>query len=140
MGLKNIVHPEEIFVEEYVYEFESCDYSQWYTFDCDADGVVVITDDNRANYEYCLKNSGTTITDCGIHDRSRWIRKASYGTCDCGRIVRLRGDYGNGIDCDCGRIYNMSGQELAPRSQWDEYMNDGDRYMVSEMNGGYDDY
>jgi hypothetical protein len=44
----------------------------------------------------------------------------AIGKCDCGREVTLDGDYGHGIDCECGRIYNMSGQELAPRSQWEE--------------------
>jgi len=39
------------------------------------------------------------------------------GKCDCGREVLL---YGFTNTCDCGRDYNMSGQLLAPRSQWGE--------------------
>jgi len=37
--------------------------------------------------------------------------------CPCGRTVLCSG-FTN--PCECGRDYNMSGQELAPRSQWGE--------------------
>jgi hypothetical protein len=46
------------------------------------------------------------------------------GTCDCGETVVLDYDNGHGIDCPCGRIYNMSGSQLAPRSQWEERWDD----------------
>lgn len=56
----------------------------------------------------------------GIVERDTSYRTQAHGTCPCGRQVFLEHDYGHGIDCDCGRIYNMSGQELAPRSQWED--------------------
>jgi hypothetical protein len=42
----------------------------------------------------------------------------AVGECEvCGRDVELRGFTNT---CDCGADYNMSGQRLAPRSQWGE--------------------
>lgn len=38
-------------------------------------------------------------------------------TCHCGRKL-LCSHFTN--TCDCGTDYNMSGQRLAPRSQWGE--------------------
>lgn len=52
-----------------------------------------------------------------------WMKPAE-GKCPCGATVELDYDHGHGIDCDCGRIYNMSGQELAPRSQWEDRWDD----------------
>lgn len=41
----------------------------------------------------------------------------AHGVCPCGSTVYLTGFTNT---CDCGRDYNMSGQLLAPRSQWGE--------------------
>lgn len=46
------------------------------------------------------------------------------GTCACGRRIVVEYDDGDGFDCECGRIYNLSGQELRPRAQWEEPMED----------------
>jgi hypothetical protein len=67
-----------------------------------------------------------------------WTEPAT-GTCPCGREVELYRDYGHGIDCRCGRTYNMSGQELAPRSQWDDrYDEDSTGPYWAEF--GHEDY
>ena len=42
---------------------------------------------------------------------------ARYGKCRCGRDVEFS-KFTN--TCECGADYNMSGQQLAPRSQWGE--------------------
>lgn len=42
---------------------------------------------------------------------------ARYVRCECGLSVYLHGFTNT---CECGRDYNMSGQELAHRSQWGE--------------------
>lgn len=44
-------------------------------------------------------------------------RKRKTITCHCGNEVYC-GGFTN--TCDCGADYNMSGQRLAPRSQWGE--------------------
>ena len=41
----------------------------------------------------------------------------SIGLCQCGQEVEL---FSFTNTCKCGRDYNMSGQRLAPRSQWGE--------------------
>lgn len=57
----------------------------------------------------------------------------------CGEPVTLDHDDGMGIECDtCDAIYNLSGERLAPRSNWDEYLSPDDCHMVSEYYGGYD--
>lgn len=43
--------------------------------------------------------------------------KRKVGKCVCGETMTLT-DFTNA--CRCGRDYNMSGQLLAPRSQWGE--------------------
>lgn len=44
------------------------------------------------------------------------------GRCTCGRVIVVEYDEGDGFDCECGRIYNLGGQELRPRSEWEEPM------------------
>jgi hypothetical protein len=56
----------------------------------------------------------------GIREHHHRYTQPAVGRCVCGTNVILDYDHGDGIDCRCGRIYNMSGQELAPRSQWSE--------------------
>lgn len=41
----------------------------------------------------------------------------AVGECECGKDVELHGFTNT---CECGADYNMSGQLLAPRSQWGE--------------------
>lgn len=48
--------------------------------------------------------------------------KRLQGTCPCGAVIVIEYDEGYGWDCDCGRIYNLNGQELRPRSEWEEPM------------------
>ena len=44
--------------------------------------------------------------------------RAVSGTCHCGEIVEL-GHFT--CECDaCGQLYNWCGQELRPRSEWEE--------------------
>lgn len=43
--------------------------------------------------------------------------RRAVGRCSCGREVLLRGFTNT---CECGADYNISGQRLAPRSQWGE--------------------
>jgi len=58
------------------------------------------------------------------------------GECVCGREVML---YSFTNACDCGRDYNMSGQELAPRSQWGEETGESASDILQADND-YDNY
>ena len=138
MALQNIQPSQRVHVERFAHEFRWVDTpGAGFSFPCDSDGNVQLTEFNSENYEFCLNNPNE-INDLGVVDLSFWDTEPAYGICDCGLTVYLDYDYGYGVGCDCGRNYNLSGQELAPKSQWDEYMNDDDFHMVSEMNGGYD--
>jgi len=138
MTLKNIIPSKQVYVERYFHEFRWKDTpGAGFTFPCDKDGNVELTEFNSENYEFCL-SATDEIINLGIEDHSFWDREPANGTCDCFRTVWLDYDNGYGISCECGRTYNLSGQELTPMSQWDEYMNDDDSHMISEMNGGYD--
>lgn len=124
--LDNIVHPKPYLVEDYRLSFEwPHTPGSGYGFECDKNGNVDLENMNPAALE-SLANCLFVfdINFVGIEDYSRVVEDPSHGICDCGRTVYLNYDYGHGIDCDCGRIYNLSGQELAPRSQWEDRWDD----------------
>lgn len=59
-----------------------------------------------------------TVSEGSIVNYGAWHTEPAVGKCNhCGRKVYL---YGFTNTCDCGTDYNMSGQELAHRSQWGE--------------------
>jgi hypothetical protein len=92
-----------------------------FSFPCDEKGEISISKHQRGrdNLAACLtgKVNGKPVTDDGIETyRTRW-KDYALGLCDCGCEVELSGFTNT---CDCGRDYNMSGQLLAPRSQWGE--------------------
>ena len=92
--------------------------SHGWSFSCDSKGVPLASSSSE-NLEKC-QNGTYDVEFQGIVKRVQLIHEPDEGTCECGRTVYLEGDSGHGIDCDCGRIYNLSGQELAPRSQWED--------------------
>ena len=60
-------------------------------------------------------------------------RTPAIGECSCGRHVALTGFTNT---CDCGADYNMSGQRLAPRSQWGEETGEtADDILQAEASG-----
>lgn len=137
--LKNIVYPKPERHEEYRLSFEypnqpGCGFS----FECDINGNIDTHSMNPAaleNLAGCLFGVIPVIY-VGVEDWSKIYQDPPEGKCDCGRTVYLTYDYGHGIDCDCGRIYNTSGQELAPRSQWEEYY-DEDSTQPYNVEFGY---
>jgi len=56
----------------------------------------------------------------------------NVGKCECGRKVNLVGFTNT---CDCGRDYNMSGELLAPRSQWGEETGESVADILAVDNG-----
>jgi hypothetical protein len=126
--LNNIVYPKDEIFEEYrmCFYFSDDPYGGGFAFECNKDGSIDIESMNPGaleNLAKCLFGIYDVSLE-GIIDYSRLISNDPYGKCDCGETVYLSYDYGHGIDCRCGRIYNTSGQELAPRSQWEEYYDD----------------
>lgn len=93
-----------------------------YVFDCDSEGVV---DESkfapilRENYAKCCKLSESEFLPPVVRIREDYFIQVAIGECNgCSAPVELHG-FTNTCD-GCGRDYNMSGQELAPRSQWGE--------------------
>lgn len=87
-----------------------------FAFDCDANGKVDVSKLQPAalkNYQQVSElGGGEIVTLC-----NRQVIPA-VGECNqCGKDVELHGFTNT---CECGVDYNMSGQELAPRSQWGE--------------------
>ena len=113
-------------VVSYCHQFDWKGEHNWgFAFDCDQQGNV---DESKmapaglANYRACLTGAvdGQPVVDRGIQENRHSYVVPAVGQCACGREISLGNDYGDGIDCTCGRIYNAVGQELAPRSQWEE--------------------
>jgi hypothetical protein len=124
MALKDMQPSHVERIEEFALSYEwRDDPGAGFSFPCDRGGNRFPKDTSQENYDFCVAEAAKPdgkVVYCGVVDYSRDYRHPAQGTCTCGRTVYLYADYGHGIDCDCGRIYNMSGQELAPRSQWEE--------------------
>ena len=125
--LQNIVRGRRETAVEYQRQFDwEGEYNWGFAFPCDEHGTInesLLAPEGRASLEACLTGAmnGRTLVDRGVQRREWSYRVPGHGTCVCGRTVMLDGDTrGEGIDCECGRIYNAVGQELAPRSQWEE--------------------
>jgi hypothetical protein len=104
--------------------FDYVGHTGWgFSFACQADGTIKgpLHPAAAENLAACLAGTNGTI-DRGVRSYAYAYTVPAEGRCTCGAIVVLDGDTrGEGIDCDrCGRIYNSGGQELAPRSQWDD--------------------
>jgi hypothetical protein len=95
-----------------------------YCFDLTADATTPVFEDPDGpgikNFALCALGVMPTITGYHFEEYTNSWWEPTVGRCACGREVVLEGDHGHGIDCECGRIYNGSGQELAPRSQWED--------------------
>jgi hypothetical protein len=87
-----------------------------FSFDCDQHGNV--KDGKRRHQISKLKEKSNLYHYRGVvAHKTRWTQHA-IGRCACGEAVELSA-FTNTCS-QCGRDYNMSGQELAPRSQWGE--------------------
>jgi len=121
--MKIISHRQRVTVPHYEIFFQYADSKSLsgFGFTATADGKVdtAVLEKKPAalsNYRKCL--SGEFAVKPGQfrfweHD----YIEAAIGKCICGCTVSLD-SFTN--TCECGRDYNMSGQELAARSQWGE--------------------
>ena len=109
-------------VESYSYEYEwDNEKGAGFSFPCDKEGNIKrskMYPEGLANLKDCQRGI-EGLTDKGVRDDSYSYRQNAVGCCECGNTVELYDPLTN--ECGkCGRLYNMSGQELAPRSQWEE--------------------
>jgi len=90
-----------------------------FSFDCDKEGNVLQGKFGPAadNYRKC-KDGTYNVIDKGIVEYSHHYNEPAVGECNhCQKEVVLS-RFTN--TCECNMDYNMSGQELACRSQWGE--------------------
>jgi len=86
-------------------------------FPCDKDGNLDEKWKDSPSYLKCINGEHDVVADGVVCYTHRWTDPAIL-KCDCGAEVDL---YGFTNTChECGADYNMSGQRLAPRSQWGE--------------------
>jgi hypothetical protein len=106
---------------EYTREFRSTKGFGGFSFDCDSLGNVAVEQMRPAakeNYQCCI--DGTfDVQDEGVSKRE-WIKRtrAVIECQTCKSSVSLRNSTNTCFVCNAD--YNMSGQMLAPRSQWGE--------------------
>jgi len=98
------------------YEWKNCQ-GAGFGFPCDKSGnIQEMNPAAQENYNKCV-NGTFDVADKGIKDESYSYWEDATGQCNCGCTVILD-SFTN--TCECGKDYNMSGQRLAPRSQWGE--------------------
>lgn len=101
-----------------VYACNDCE-GAGFSFPCNEDGKLLLPMNDVTLDNYCKCVAGVHDVTCeGVRkDVRRWTEPA-VGQCECGHSVELA-EFTNTCAV-CGRDYNMSGQRLAPRSQWGE--------------------
>jgi len=102
----------------YSREFKWNDSHGGFSFDCDSMGNVEVEHkEGQENYARCIDGS-FDVTDLGVLE-TKWTRRhrAIIECPYCEEHVVLRNSTNA---CNCGADYNMSGQRLAPRSEWGE--------------------
>jgi hypothetical protein len=112
-----IIQERAVTVEGYYQvEFDSIEnLGRGFSFDCDKDGMVNDLDCEHRIVEL-LRDPTYLYRGVVLHHRR--YTQPRIGRCACGEEVALEA-FTNTCS-QCGRDYNMSGQELAPRSQWGE--------------------
>jgi len=113
---------QRVQVERYALDYEWNDTpGAGFSFPCDKDGNLLmdeIPETARENLNKCL-NGEYPVKAEGVKDYSYSYFQAAIGKCICSRLVTLDDALTNTCE-GCQREYNMSGQLLAPRSQWEE--------------------
>ena len=102
------------------YRWRGSEPNHGFTFPCDKDGNVDMADlspAGRENLRKCQDGEYDVVPE-GVQEREWSYRHPRVGKCDCGEEVVL--DRFTNTCYGCGADYNMSGQRLAPRSQWGE--------------------
>jgi hypothetical protein len=113
-----IIQPRSGIIVDTYYQVEFYlikDPGRGFAFDCDKDG-------NPENPKHKARiaelRQHPDYLYQGVVEHQHPYRRPAIGRCACGEAVALEA-FTNTCP-NCGRDYNMSGQELAPRSQWGE--------------------
>src|SRR5262245_6611407 len=96
-----------------------------YSFPCDAAGVLEpLGEIAQESYAYCLAHP-EEFDPPHIRTWTNTYRQPAVLLCDCGTEVELYNPLTNSCS-GCSLEYNMSGQRLAPRSQWEDRWDEDD--------------
>ena len=101
----------------------TADPNSGYSFECDSNGVVdegLLNVDALNNLRQCRDGNvrGHLVDPAEIQTSTRRYTHSAIGECNCCQSEVVLSGFTN--TCECGADYNMSGQQLAARSQWGE--------------------
>lgn len=133
MGLQNYQPREHITKKDYRLFYETSE-GRGFSFDCDEHGNVneikLYHQGVLDNYLKCKSGAVETIRPARVESEEYSYYEDAHGTCShCGSEVYLTNTspefayLGNECPC-CDALYNLSGQELRPRSEWEERIED----------------
>jgi len=117
--MKIIKQRERIIQITYSHNFNWKDTpSAGFSFDCDENGTILnLNECSQENYKKCISGEYGVVDEGIVKYKSSYISLA-IGLCPCGCEVILS-NFTNTCD-NCDSDYNISGDLLAPRSQWGE--------------------
>jgi hypothetical protein len=98
------------------FEDEKCS-DAGYSFECDANGVPTPAAAEKSSYKRLVAGQLPGFLAPVVQTSHHAYTEPAIIRCSCRREVELSGFTNT---CDCGADYNMSGQQLADRSQWGE--------------------
>ena len=114
-------------VERYRDFTQRDDENAGFCFPVDGLGELLpdLTDEAKANYEYCMTHPEELI-DNGIVVRRRWYTENARAICEgCRNEIELWDQYQGASECPyCGQWHNLFGQSLIDPEYWedDEYV------------------
>jgi len=122
--MSHIISPfRRVEVREHEYHFDSIIHpGSGYCFDADAEGNIVIDPHYHECQTASLDNARAQVAAGTMRERGYVTYTRSYNEnallrCDCRATVEL---WTHTNECErCHRLYNLSGQSLAPMSQWE---------------------
>lgn len=125
MSLKVLKESREELLMSYSIRFDTHS-DGGYAFDCDENGNVLdtLTPLGMENYKKCKSGEIKLYRPPYINEYRRLVRHPMVCKCHCGKELPMECDPEGIVYCYCGKTYNPSGQELLPRSQWEERYED----------------
>lgn len=96
-----------------------------FSFSCDKNGNVELTELQRKNYELAMSHPEMFVQFNKVVKFTNRYKKDASGVCDCGHRIELYDQYLGACECPhCGRWYNLFGQSLKNPDEWEEVVDD----------------
>lgn len=92
-----------------------------FAFPCNHKGELLpLHPSAQANYEMCRSGEVQTIRPPYVKEHTWTENIPTVGECYCGAEIELQPDNEGLCYCYCGKTFNAAGQEIRPRSEWEE--------------------